>query len=116
MDGFSQRELHCSVRVVHWLMSIFAWPESSFLAYPGLSSWDVMIAPAGLVLGGAVLFVYPVCSIDWSLRVERLEMMVHDLLLRTCTSNCFGLALLGARTRRPGLHVLRAVPAELRSA
>ena len=78
-------------------MSIFAWPESPFRftqdCRPGLS-W---IAPAGLVLGGAVLFVCPVCSIDWSLRVERLEMMVLDLLLRTCASNRFALVLLGAR-------------------
>jgi hypothetical protein len=54
------------------------------------------------------LFVYPVCSIDWSLRVERLETMVLDLLLRTCLSNRFGLALLGARTRRPGYASIAA--------
>jgi hypothetical protein len=82
-------------------MSFFAWPESPFRFTqdfrPGLSS----VAPTGLVL------VYAISSIDGSLRVERLETMVLDLLLRTCASNGFGLALLGARTRRPALHVPR---------
>ena len=48
------------------------------------------------------VFISAVCSIDWSLRIEQLEMMVLNLLLRTCASNRFGLALLGAWTRRPG--------------
>jgi hypothetical protein len=51
------------------------------------------------------LFVCPVCSIDWSLPSSDWKMMDLDLLLRTCTSNRFGLASLGARTRRP--HALR---------
>ena len=113
---FSQRELHCSVRVVHWLMNIFAWPESPFWLYTGLPSWAIIGRPFG---AGAW---WCLCSSTQSGRLTRrsrfgrLEMMSLDLLLRTCASNRFGLALLGPRTRRPGLHVLRPVPAELRSA
>jgi len=88
-----QRELHCSGLIVYLAVSMFAWPESPFRFTqdfrPRLSS----VAPCGgwclVVLS---LFVYPVCSIDWSLRVERPETMVLDLLLRTYAPNRFGLA------------------------
>src|SRR5579864_554393 len=89
-------------------MSIFASSESPFQLTqdyrPGLPS----VAPLrGWCLVALPLFVYPVFSIDWSLCVEQLEMMVLDVLLRTCASNRFGLASLGPRTSRLGLHVLR---------
>jgi hypothetical protein len=61
------------------------------------------------------LFVYAISSIDGSLRVERLETMVLDLLLRTCASNGFGLALLGARNEASGATCASRLRAELRS-
>jgi len=101
---FRRRELHCLGRVVHWLMSIFAWPESPFCV-PRTSVLGYHRPPLrGWCLGELPLFMYPVCSIDWSLRIEPLETMVLDSLLRELAPRTLSASLCWCRDEASGLR------------
>jgi hypothetical protein len=87
-------ELHCLDRVVHCSMSISAGPDLLFRLTQDFRPWLLSVAPFG---AGAWW-----CSLCSSTQSVRLTRRSDSSDLRTCTSNRFGLAVLGARTRRPG--------------